>query len=387
MGGTGSKPVTAARTGQAATGAVSTQPRCNLARPVRATGPRNHGSAGVSVSKPQEAGGIHMRPRVIATAAVTAVLAPVLLWTPPASAATSRASVISATFLQPSSTTIPWTVQQYQREIALERAVGITGIIDQWTVDEDANQAYYPDPATWYPRGGDMTDPLLTAAGQAGDTVWLGLASVSAWQAHAADSSWLSNQLYVDERTADQLYSQYKAAGAFEGWYIPFEVSDQQLTAADAGPVGSFFSSLAAYLHSHDGDKPVMTSPTYEHLTMSPAQFAAGVERALGSFDVINVQDSGGSGYETPADITNWFTALHGVLAGTGTALWDDTDMFSAANHGGPMSPAQLQADLKAAAGLVSGYSGFSFTTQMDPGLIGTSSYYDAYRAYQRASG
>jgi hypothetical protein len=61
--------------------------------------------------------------------------------------------------------------------------------------------------------------------------------------------------------------------------------------------------------------------------------------------------------------------------------------MFSAANHGGPMSPAQLQADLKATAGLVSGYSGFSFTTQMDPGLIGTSSYYDAYQAYQRASG
>jgi hypothetical protein len=29
------------------------------------------------------------------------------------------------------------------------RAVGIHTVIDQWTVDMDAKQAYYPDPATW----------------------------------------------------------------------------------------------------------------------------------------------------------------------------------------------------------------------------------------------
>ena len=314
------------------------------------------------------------------TMAVAGVLTPVLLCPPGASAATAAPAVMSATFLQPSSTTIPWTAQQYQREIALERAVGITGIIDQWTVDEDANQAYYPDPASWYPRGHDMTDPLLSAAGQAGDTVWLGLANVSAWQSHAGDANWLNSQLYVAERTADQLYSLYGSAKAFSGWYEPFEVSDQQL-AADPGPLSAFFSSLAGYLHTHDGNKPVMTSPAYEHLTQSPAQFAASVKSVLGSLDVINVQDSGGSGYEKPSDITHWFTALHSALAGTRSTLWDDPDMYSAS--GGPMSPSQLQADLKAAYGQVSAYSGFSFTTQMDPDLIGTSSYYNAYQAYQ----
>jgi hypothetical protein len=228
-----------------------------------------------------------------------------------------------------------------------------------------------------------MTDPLLWAAGQAGDTVWLGLANVSAWQSHAGDAAWLRNQLYVQEHTADQLYALYGKTKAFTGWYLSFEVSDEQL-AADAGPLTSFFSSLAGYLHSHDGDKPVMTSPTYEHLTLTPAKFAASVRAVLGSFDVIAVQDSGGSGYETPADIANWFSALHRALAGTRSALWDDPDMFSAASHGGPMSPAQLQADLKAAYGQVSAYSGFSFTTQMDPATIGTSAPYTAYQSYER---
>jgi hypothetical protein len=48
------------------------------------------------------------------------------------------------------------------------------------------------------------------------------------------------------------------------------------------------------------------------------------------------------------------------------------------------MAPSQLQADLKATAGLVSGYAGFSFTTQMDPNTIGTSTYYTAYQTYEK---
>jgi hypothetical protein len=326
-----------------------------------------------------------MRLPFLLSMTVTGVLATVTLSPLAAGAATATPPVMSATFLQPSSTTIAWSARQYQSEIGLERAAGITGIIDQWTVDEDANQAYYPDASGWYPRANDMTDPLLSAAGQAGDTVWLGLANVSAWQAHAGDPKWLNNQLYVDEQTADQLYQRYGSAKAFKGWYVPFEVSDHELgTAADAGPMRSFFGALTSYLHSHDGGRPVMTSPTYEHLTLSPATFAASVRSVLGGFDVIDVQDSGGSGYEQPSDITNWFTALHQALAGTGSALWDDPDLFSAANKGGPMAPAQLQANLKAAYGQVSGYSGFSFTTQLDPNLTGTSTYYNAYLAYER---
>jgi hypothetical protein len=327
-----------------------------------------------------------MRLPIIATIAAAGALAAAATLSPlTAEAATSAPPVMSSTFLQPSGTTIPWTAKQYSSEISLERAAGITSVIDQWTIDEDANQAYYPDASGWYPRSSDMTDPLLSAASAAGDSVWLGLANVSAWQSHAGDASWLNNQLYVQEQTADQLYKLYGSNKTFKGWYLSFEVSDQELgSSADATAMKSFFTSLTTYLHTHDGDKPVMTSPTYEHLTESPAQFAASVASVLGGFDVINVQDSGGSGYEQPSDITNWFTALHKALAGTRSSLWDDPDLFSASNKGGPMTPAQLQANLKAAYGQVSGYSGFSFTTQMDPNLIGTSSYYSAYQSYEK---
>ena len=87
-----------------------------------------------------------MKLSIIVTAAMAGALAPALLCASGASA-TAAPPVMSATYLQPSGTTIPWTSQQYQREITLERGVGITEIVDQWTIDEDANQAYYPDAA------------------------------------------------------------------------------------------------------------------------------------------------------------------------------------------------------------------------------------------------
>lgn len=287
---------------------------------------------------------------------------------------------MTSSFIQPNpSTTIYWTSQRFLQEYQSMKNVGINSIIDQWTVDIDANEAYYPSSASWYPQKSNMVGNIIASAGVNGVQVWLGLGNVYNWQSHASDTAWLNNQAYIDEITADQLYQLY--GNQFKGWYISNEVNDKLLsTPADVAPMTSFFQQVSNYLHTHDGNKPVMTSPTYANLTESPTQFAASCVQVMGTVDVLNVQDSGGSGYEHPADITNWFTALHNQLAGTHTALWDDPDMFSPT--GGPMNSTQLQNDLKATTGLVNSDSGFSFTTQMGPSDIGTSTYYDAYKAY-----
>lgn len=297
-------------------------------------------------------------------------------------AATTRA-VMTSTFIQPSvnakDPTINWTQAQYSQDFQRMTGAGIRSVVVQWTVDQDANQAYYPSSAGWYPQASNMVGTIMSAA-QATNVsqVWLGLANTYDWQAHASDSSWLYNQLYADEKTADQLYALY--GSKVTGWYVSDEVNDKLLsTSADVGPMTWFFSSLTSYLHSHDGDKPVMESPTYANLTESPAQFAASCQRVLGSLDVLNVQDSGGSGYEQPSDIKNWFTALHNQFSGSTTAIWDNPDLFSA---DGPIPSAQLQADLKATAGLVSSYSGFEFITQLDPTIVGTASNLNAYKSY-----
>ncbi len=292
-------------------------------------------------------------------------------------------AVMGGSFLQPSFPVFGWSAARYDQELRDMRAVGITSVIDQWTVDMDANSSYYVSRAGLYPTGTDMVGSLMASAGRQRASVWLGLGKVYDWQSHATDAAWLQNQLVVDKRIADELWVLYP--GKIAGWYISNEVDDVLLsTTAATGPMTSFFTSLADYLHSHDGNLDVMASPTYSGLHQSVTQFAQSTRSVLGSLDVLNVQDGGGSGYIGPSDITNWFSALSAALAGTQTALWQDADMY--ASPSGPMPPARLQADLKATCGYAVARTGFSFTTQMGPADLGIRVYYDAYKTYASAA-
>jgi len=320
------------------------------------------------------------RARLVALAAIPALAFSLILpmASAPAQAASCRATM-SSTFLQPSFPVFAWSANRYAQELGGMKAIGIRTVIDQWTVDMDANQAYYPTPSNWYPRGADMVGSLISTAGRYQMSVWLGLGNVYGWQTHATDYAWLQNQLYVDIQTANQLYALYP--GRFKGWYISNEVDDKLLAnPAAVGPMRWFFSELANYLHTHLGNLPVMASPTYSGLQQSPAQFAQGIKDVHGALDVVNVQDGGGSGYIGSSDITNWFTALSSALKGTRTALWSNADMFGGPN--GPIDPVKLQNNLNATCGLVAANSGFSYTSQMSPLTLGTSTYYDAYQAY-----
>lgn len=293
--------------------------------------------------------------------------------------------IMTSTFVQPSINaaypTINWTVGQFNADFKKMSQAGIHDVIVQWTVDRDANQAYYPSSPGWFPRVGNMVGNVMSAADtQNVNHVWLGLANTYNWQAHANDPAWLNSQAYDDITTADQLFALYGTKIA--GWYISNEVSDTQLgIPVDATAVQGFFTTLTTYLHSHDGNLPVMESPTYQNLSLTPTQFASDAHTTLGTVDVLNVQDSGGSGYIHPADITNWFTALATEFSGSSTKIWTNPDMFDSTSHG-PMPPTLLQQDIGATNGLVSSVSGFSFITQLDPGILGTYGYYDAYRAY-----
>ncbi|MCA1675090.1 MAG: DUF4434 domain-containing protein, partial [Actinobacteria bacterium] len=127
-------------------------------------------------------------------------------------------AVLTGTFLQPSYAVFGWSAARYDQELRDMRAVGIRTVIDQWTVDMDANLAHYPASDGWYPRGADMVRPLLASAGRLRMSVWLGLGNVYDWQAHATDEAWLENQLRVNQRIAEELWALYP--GKITGWYI-----------------------------------------------------------------------------------------------------------------------------------------------------------------------
>lgn len=305
------------------------------------------------------------------------------------------APLMTGTFVQESPVISGWSGARWDTELTDMAAAGIKTLILQWALDEDDQQTLYasgspppnmPGTQTPYQVGPDYVDSMLYWAGQHGDQVWIGLANYGAWQSHAGDTAWLNQQLALSEQVADQIFAAYGTNPAFAGWYIPFEVDAVLLdTPADIAPMKSFFTALAAYLHTHDGNKPVMCSPTYSYTgtPLTAAQFAPALVNVLGACDVINMQDGGAN--QSPATIASYFAAVKAALAGTATQLWSNPDMFSDST-GGPMPPAQLQADLKAAAPYVARLTGFSFPTQMGPHDIADPSFYNAYVSYYQTS-
>lgn len=299
----------------------------------------------------------------------------------------SAPPAMRATFIQPMTAsgypnfpTVDWTQAQYERNFALMAGVGIDTVCVQFSVDRDAGEAYYP--STRWPQRSDMVGLILNAAGQAGVKVWIGLANTWWWEedGRPGDHAWLARQLADDKACAKELNALY--GDRIHGWYVPNEVGDRQLANADyLDPMKWFYGKITSYLHGRFGRKPVMSSPSYFNLTLDGPAYAARLREVMPDVDVVAVQDGAGYDYISPSDIHYWFTHLHNEFKGTGTALWHNADMFSASANT-PMSPCRLQDNLQATCGLVAGYTGFSFISQMGPDTMGTDAYWAAYGRY-----
>lgn len=298
--------------------------------------------------------------------------------------------ILRSTFLQPSLNAqypnITWTQAQFEAEFQWMTSAGIKEIVLQWTVDQDANESYFPIGATTLPPYyNSMVGTCLAAAAACGVDVWLGLCNTSNWQAHANDNTWLYNQYYLNTVAATQIMSLY--SGQFVGWYVSNEWSDTLYLDGSAYITAStaFFQDNTSWLRANTG-LPVMTSPA-NYGAQSASAFAANIAAVCGSFDVINVQDGTGDVGFTASQVTSYFTALAAEFSGVpGVQLWQNADIYGYGT-GLPITIPNLQANLAATTGLVSKYCSFSFETQMDPlttSPVGNWSYYQAYRAYAK---
>jgi hypothetical protein len=291
-------------------------------------------------------------------------------------------ATMAGTFLPPSWAS-SWSLSRFAQDIDSMNGVGINTVILQDSIDLDAKVAYFPNPPAGYPSGPNVAGDVIQEAAIHHTKVVLGLANSNTWATNAGNQAWLANDLRTDESLADDLYASYH--GSFAGWYIPNEVDDYLLaTPSEVTPTTWFFNSLAGYLHTHDGDLTVMASPFFQNTWQTASQFADGVRHMFADVDIVNLQDGAGEGRSAPA-VTSLFGAVAAALSGSRIQLWDDPDMYLMGV--GPMPPGHLQSDLQATCSLARQWTGFAYSTQMDPVGVGTSYYYDAYRSYFQNGG
>jgi hypothetical protein len=294
-----------------------------------------------------------------------------------ASAATTATSTnpgFTATFVSPYWFDGKDDAAQLKTQFAAQKQAGVNTVIIEWSAHEDAMTAAYPaNPTLGYGAFNDAVPQYVAAAKAAGLTVWMGLIVAPDMyenQANITSASWLAGQATRFQKLADDLYGKYGSSIA--GWYIPVEPGNNMLkTPAGAARIGGWLGSISSYLHTHDGKKPVMVSPSMpsaESAGLSPEQFVAEMQPmvAAAHIDVWNLQDGFEMTSWSPEQEANAFAAAQALVQKYNAKLW--ASVYTPAVDGNGTVPlSRLVPYLRAIAETGTTLSTWEFAQYLDP--------------------
>ncbi|WP_374008615.1 DUF4434 domain-containing protein [Leifsonia sp. LS-T14] len=265
----------------------------------------------------------------------------------------SRASTYSGTFWSPYD---DWSVGDMESTFREQSSVGIRSTIVVWSVHLDANDAAYPSsPSLGYSRFNDSIPKLVQAARATGQKLWMGLVvAPDGFPAHHEDTAWLTGFVNRSKAVAHDLYALY--GNTIAGWYVPTEPGFADIdTAGEAKTYAGWLGQLTAYLHSHDGNKPVMVSPFMPSAIYTGASATRYVQLLkplidTAKVDVWNLQDGFGMTAWSPSQEAAAFTLAKSYTRAAGSALWASVYTPARDGNGTPVSVARMAPYLDAIA-------------------------------------
>ena len=257
----------------------------------------------------------------------------------------SKASTFSGTFWSPYD---DWSVGDMESMFREQASVGIHSTIVVWSVHLDANDAAYPSsPGLGYSRFNDSIPKLVEASRAAGQKLWMGLiVAPDGFPAHHEDTAWLGAFVKRSEAVAHDLNALY--GDTIAGWYVPTEPAYADIdTASKARTYAGWLGHLTGYLHSHDGNKPVMVSPTMPSAIYTGAtatQYVELLKRLIVStkVDVWNLQDGFRMTAWSPTQEAAAFVLAKKYTRAVGSALWASVYTPPRDGNGTPLSVAQM---------------------------------------------
>jgi hypothetical protein len=140
-------------------------------------------------------------------------------------------------------------------------------------------------------RGGTLTtstfntfvSALLEQAGLRNMRVFLGLFLDGSYERKDRSETEWDEWVAISKALSDDLYAKF--GSSFDGWYIPCEPADYHInTSEEAALVGAKFGEVIDYIHTRNGNKKVIISPTMPTAILdnkTALQFLDGVEPIL----------------------------------------------------------------------------------------------------------
>lgn len=235
-------------------------------------------------------------------------------------------------------------------------------------------------------REEDFVGNALTAADEHGIDVYVGLQrNEEWWERYSSDAEWLSEQAEVSNALADELWENYGHHESFAGWYLEFEVDNWHHTTRDHWTnLTAYYSEVTEHLHQLSGDLPVVIAPFFTpEAELGPEEWTEMWAFILpdSGIDVIALQDGVGVGNLELDEVGQWFRATVDAIeqAGTGTALWADTETMD--ENLDPVGVEQFQPQMCAVEPYVDRFWSYSYTHYQSP-QQGAEQYHQEYLHY-----
>ncbi len=242
-----------------------------------------------------------------------------------------------------------WSDERWQQEFTALKNVGMHYVVIQAVANSypgRVTKTLYPSslPNTEMAKGGngieypDVVDACLRNAELAGMKVFLGIDfSDKWWDLYANDSTWLYNQMDLDNNICDELWNNYKNKYpvAFHGWYWSYEVENLHFTTDEQQRVlTNAMNKQLDHLTSTNKKLPFMWCPFMNSEFGEPEAYEtmwknvfAGLHTTAG--DIFCPQDGVGAGGLKLNEIASWFSALRrAVDTKPGLVMWADVETF-----------------------------------------------------------
>lgn len=240
---------------------------------------------------------------------------------PPLEQASCREG-LDATFVQLSSRDMERDAAQWKEELAPVRAVGMTGIVIQYSGDErgsyDARRA-----------GATPVRALLAAAEELSMKVIVGLYSDERWSERIRQPDWLPPPL-DNSSERERLFALCAEFSSCLGWYIPQEIEDYTWGEPEgAQTIARMLSASVAVLREAFPWRVVAVAPYYAE-TLAPEAYAAwwGDVLRQAQIDIVMMQDGAGARGTSVATIQRLLSALGPVAHEHGVGLWSVAELF-----------------------------------------------------------
>lgn len=245
---------------------------------------------------------------------------------------------LHGTFLQFTPAHATWTETDWRRLFGRFRALGLSTVIVQWTVE--GSTAYYPTSAHQVIRNPPLPT-IVKLADEAGMSLLVGLAYDPAfhepgfWTGTGADpaalsrylGTWRARSIAVAEELAPELVKHR----AFKGWYLPEEIDDLHWRDERArGALVQHLRLLADRLHAIAPGRTVAVS-TFATARTDPHAFAEFWRGLLeqAAIDVVLFQDGVGVKHLEVGALPRYLDAIRRAVVARGRQLWVVAEIFT----------------------------------------------------------